>query len=497
MGIEYKRVSEVLKEHEMQKYQLQFFNDRGSVIKFFCWQPKSKIEFDRSKGFYSTNSDHKSKVQSFLRTAKENKADIVLSPEYSIPMEEIINILEKEELWPHHGKLWCLGMEGIPFDRIEEFDNIQNKNVVVIHEDLNDICSSEFFSCVAYLFLCKKKEGKNGKGKDIKLVCILQFKTSPASDSEVNLESASLTTGNCIYFFDDEYNHGLVSYICADALNQDIVTQRKDIQNSEVIILHPQLNPKPMHASFQQMRKNFLDYAERKVRLISVNWARETLIEYGDDSEIEIADSGTAVYYNQTDKGKDEINYQENRKMGFELSKVDHINIWHTPSNEHCILYAINGFSYNNINKAVTYHQEPKGLFYYEFDNSEMNWKKEDACKVCNIDWDWLRKQFCFNKCNHLDCQFLKLKNFFRLLFCDDENLPNEEEIFLKREDVIGDKIKLRERCRYIDSALQKEIIPNKFSVFKEKNYEWTMEEYINIVDKQKGKNGAKACVAY
>lgn len=119
-------------------------------------------------------------------------------------------------------------------------------------------------------------------------MCILQLKTSPASDSEVNLESASLTTGNCIYFFDDEHNHGLVSYICADALNQDIVTQRKDIQNSEVIILHPQLNPKPMHASFQQMRKNFLDYAERKIRLISVNWARETLIEYGDDSEIEI-----------------------------------------------------------------------------------------------------------------------------------------------------------------------------------------------------------------
>lgn len=494
MGIEYKRVSEVLEEHGMGRYQLQLFNDRGIVIKVFCWQPKSRISFESDRGFYSIDSNHRNKTQSFLKTARENKADIVLAPEYSIPVEEVINLLEDGNLWPQMGKLWCLGMEGIPYDEIEKFHHIQNQNVLVIHEEMENISPSDFFSCVAHLFLCQPKKGKNGPNK---LVCILQFKTSPASDSEVNLEAVSLTPGNCIYFFDDGNNHGLVSYICADALNQDIVTKRQNIQNSEIIILHPQLNPKPMHASFQQMRKNFLDYAEKRTRLISVNWARGTLIETENIPDIKIEDGGTAVYYNQTDREKGKANYQENRKKGLEFSKSGHIDIWHTPSNEHCILYTINGFSFNNMNNVAKLHQEPKGMSYYEFNNLEMEWKKEDACKVCSIDWDWLKERFCFDDCNHTDCKFLKLKKFFRVLFCDDEELIRGEDIFSNKEDMTGNKTKLRERCDYIDNALQEEIIPDKFSALKNQNYEWVMENNINIVGKGNSDGRLKACVAY
>lgn len=285
MEIEYKKVSEVLRNHNMENFKLQLFSTRGNIIKVFCWQPQNKIVFDSNRGFYSTDNNHKNKAQSFLKIAKENKADLVISPEYSIPVDEVINTLEQKELWPLQGKLWCLGMEGIPFDKLEKFDNIRNKDVVVIHEEIDQISPSNFFSCVAYLFLCQGKGGENDNIQKTKLVCILQFKTSPASDSDVSFESASLTVGNCIYIFDDKYNHGLVSYICADALNQDIVTQRNYVQNYEMLILHPQLNPKPSHQAFQQMRKNFLDYSERRVRIISVNWAEATQIEKGSYSD--------------------------------------------------------------------------------------------------------------------------------------------------------------------------------------------------------------------
>ena len=57
--------------------------------------------------------------------------------------------------------------------------------------------------------------------------------------------------------------------------------------------------------------------------------------------------------------------------------------------------------------------------------------------------------------------------------------------------------MKLRERCDYIDSALKEEIIPDKFSSLKNQNYEWVMENDVNIVSKENARGRSRACVAY
>ena len=493
MGLVYKSVKEVFEREGLKYPLLNMFLNRGTVIKCAYWQPLGEIRFDKNKGFFCISDHHDEKAQAFLEYIKADKIDIAITPEYSVPWHVLQEVINNKELWPKYGKLWCLGLEGISSDSLETFcnRNKQNDNLIIETEDLDEISLNSFFSCIAYLLYSEKK-----------LVCILQFKTTAASDRWAELESKSLTPGNTIYYFSDEdENNCLLSYICADALNQGISTGKNLLHFQKSIILHPQLNPKPLHNSFNSMRRNFLDYTKTNTRIISVNWARDTKLRYEDEHlEINVEDSYTACYYNElaTDNMQDLI--LRNKQKGIDILKDDHINIWHMPSKEHCMSFTIGGFDAKDVNNVATNHCEPLGNIYLEYCSGK--WDVKEPCECCSIDWEWLESSFDFKKCCANDCEVNKLHRFFAVLFgkriYSDIRLKEgfSTVAFNYKNRCVDEVIRLRERCAYVINELKTGNVPPKFSKIKEGKYKWVLSERGNLID-DGSENGTLMNIVY
>lgn len=251
MKIEYKDIREALKERDIFEFpELGIFISKGNIIKVAQWQPKGMLTFCEQNGFLSKLREHEEKCQKFLDYALKSRADIVVTPEYSTPWNLLQQCLDSKDKVPKSGKLWCLGMEGISCDHLEAFRNEYQdaEHICLIIEDLDALNQNAFFSCVAYLFRVGRE-----------LICVLQLKTAAAADAWAEFEAGGLTLGHVIYYFSDETKRNILfSFICADALNQDVIIGKNQILYQQCLILHPQLNPNPLHDSFNLMRKNFL-----------------------------------------------------------------------------------------------------------------------------------------------------------------------------------------------------------------------------------------------
>ena len=67
---------------------------------------------------------------------------------------------------------------------------------------------------------------------------MIQLKTTAASDRWADLEASGLTTGNTIFYFDDNLGGNcFISVICADALNQ-VNTQINNILKYNKYLVH-------------------------------------------------------------------------------------------------------------------------------------------------------------------------------------------------------------------------------------------------------------------
>ncbi|MDO4340832.1 MAG: hypothetical protein Q4C91_22585 [Eubacteriales bacterium] len=480
-AIQYKRINDLLSEREIKFPELSIFSDRGIAIKVSHWQPEGILSFVQGTGIRCSSEEHSQKAEQFIELSENENVDIALTPEYSLPWSVLEKIFRTKELWPGNGKLLCLGMEGISYKDFSDFKSAwdDRTELVIVTEDLGELFRNQFFSCVAYVFCASKK-----------LICIIQFKTTAASDKWVELESRGLTTGNVIYYFQDtKTNHCLLTYICADALNQGISSVKEQVNYQKCIILHPQLNPKPLHDSFCQMRKDFLNYSQGNIRIISVNWSKNTVIKRENgEKDITITDSYSACYYGKT-MGAEALTelLVKNKASGINAARDEYISIWHMPSNEHCMLYTIDCFDYRNLSNATGKHNEPLGYSYLEYSEKDKKWLSGSVCEKCNIDWKWLNEEFGLAKCVSDHCDVALLHKFFTILFggnlYDDVSLRSglSGVVFRKLTSEDYDLIRKRERGRYVNEALKNGNVPEKFRWIKDKQYKWVLDKRGNL----------------
>ena len=82
----------------------------------------------------------------FVKSVKNEKSDVAITPEYSFPWTTLESILETQEMRPKYGKLWCLGMEGIETSELELFMEKYEKkeDVFFVIEDLDNIAQNIF-----------------------------------------------------------------------------------------------------------------------------------------------------------------------------------------------------------------------------------------------------------------------------------------------------------------------------------------------------------------
>lgn len=483
MEIIYKSVQEIMENNDLKYPEFAIFNKRGNVIKIAQWQPLSEIAFDSKKGFGAKDNEHEKKAMAFIKCVKDEKSDVVITPEYSFPWNTLENILENQEMRPKYGKLWCLGMEGIETSELEKFIEKHEKRdeIFFVIEDLDNIVQNEFYSCLIYLFISMKK-----------IICMIQLKTTAASDKWAELEAKGLSTGNEIYFFkDQDTNHCLFSIICADALNQEISNVKEQVNYQQCIILHPQLNPKPLHESFEQMRKSFLNYSGKNIRIITLNWGKGSYLNIESKKKIEIENSYSACYYCEDTSytGFSEI-YKKNKSKGIDVFRNEHILSWYMPEKEHCIFYTIDCFDSRELHTVTAAHKEPLGTRYMEYSAESDSWVSKSVCGICSIDWQWLKETFQIEKCDDMKCCVEELSHFFSILFGRSKYSELElrdgktQVIFQKMDDCSEEVDKQRERSSYIIDALQEENIPAKFSELKKCNYKWILDEKGNITTK-------------
>ena len=475
MEIMYINVKDKLNEAGLEYPALRIFGQRGQVITIAQWQPKGIIGFERSRGFFSKEQCHVNKASTFIESTDSANADLVVTPEYSFPWALLKKILLEKSIEIQYGVLWCLGMEGISYAEFKEFINDCNQeSVVVMTEDLKYISKKNFVSCLAYVFCTSEKT-----------VCLIQLKTTAASDRWADLEASGLTTGNTIFYFDDNLGGNcFISVICADALNQVNTQINNILKYNKYLVLHPQMNPKPMHESFMQMRNNLINFSFNNMRILAQNWSKGSVLRMEEDNtEIEIQDSYSACYYCKN--GNFEELYKKNKAKGMELSTDNHMLIWHMPEGEHCMIYYIDAFSLNGMNPAAGKHMEPVGFQYLEYENSE--WKNISGCNVCSIDWNWLKSQFGFDPCKGEACNVIALHYFFSILFAknmyEDLRINNGQSqvVFKKIKQEVDEIYKQRERSEFVNKALEREIIPPKFSELKNQNFRWVLKNGGNL----------------
>lgn len=492
MKIRYENVYELLKKRKINIPELSIFNNRGIALRILHWQPKGTLLFNEDEGFACKENEHEKKAESFINLLLNNNIDIGITPEYCFPWKSLESIFENKNMHPKKGKLWCLGMEGISSQMFNNFMNRieQYADIHIISESMEEINLNRFFSCLVYLFTASNR-----------LICIIQFKTTAASDHWMELESQGLSCGNVIYYFQDvKTNHCLFSFICADVLHQEINNIKNETNYQNCIILHPQLNPKPLHDTFSQMRRNFLDYSQNAIKIISVNWAKETNIKFDDRiNDIKILESYSACYYSK--KISENILRQlvvSNKSKGMDMTKDRYIYIWYMPENEHCMQYLIDCFDNNLISNATSSHNEPRADRYFEISDDTYSWVVGDACGRCNVDWQWLREEFGIDKCTPDDCAILKLHKFFSILFGgqfnDNVDMKNGRIIFQQDDVLKDDVIKMRERGNFINNALKMGNVPPKFNEIKNNSYKWILDDKGNFIIEQ---NKEPICVVY
>ena len=336
MSIEYIFLS---KEESLKGTKLQICNDEKRSVSVLQYKAQGCLVYSHKKGMYSEDRDRQiEQVRQFLRIADTHGMDLVVTPEASVPLGIIKDIIDDREVRPEEGKLWCLGVEGIAKQDykllIDEWENRQD--IVFVHS--RNINMSKHINALIYFFQTANN----------RLAVILQAKTGAMRDISFNNEQADLSTGEDIFILDlngtDVAHNVFATLICADILNVNCADFCKMFHGKSPVILNIQMNSKPFHEKIVGFRRTFFeDNDMRNAQMMVANWGRGTTIYEEGASKVDegYSDSGSTVYFSLgNNHGQDSISsifenrnfiikgIGENQKSGLTYFLTRQYEIW-------------------------------------------------------------------------------------------------------------------------------------------------------------------------
>lgn len=173
-----KPVAEVLAPEGLAAPTLNALVPNESNYTVLLMQPHGELDAS-SAGVRNRDRDlAKNQFGRLLDAARETLADLVITPEYSMPWEVLIEALTKSFV-PAEGKLWALGCESITYSELEQVKHDLAPFATMIYETLPAEIG-KFTDPLAYVFLAPPADG-NGAGK---IVVLVQFKTYPMGDKD-------------------------------------------------------------------------------------------------------------------------------------------------------------------------------------------------------------------------------------------------------------------------------------------------------------------------
>lgn len=247
------------------------YSQTFSLMRLQC---KGNIYYDEINGPTISDKNHLLLCTETIKLARLAKSDILLTPEYSIPYSIIDEIIENKDgdLRPEQNKLWCLCCQACKIDEFRAMLNRwKTKGALLIENAVNDIAVNSFVDVMLYVFCLKDNS-----------ICIVpQLKTHPMADGELKGEQNGMCLGKLIYKIGKDKPNQLCTIICADSLNRRMIGLSNIFQNENenIILLHPQLNVKPRHDAFADLRKDLFNYSDgNSLVYITANWACNTNI---------------------------------------------------------------------------------------------------------------------------------------------------------------------------------------------------------------------------
>ena len=157
-------------------------------------QPEGHIETDANGVRHHDSDLSQRQFGGFLADACATAADLVITPEYSMPWKTLVGAIRKGET-PAKGKLWVLGCESLKYSELESLKEDLVPVATVLFEELQHD-PGRFVNPLAYVFLSPS----SGEDKPAQLVILIQLKTYPMGDAD-HFETNGMQRGTCIYMF--------------------------------------------------------------------------------------------------------------------------------------------------------------------------------------------------------------------------------------------------------------------------------------------------------
>lgn len=460
--------------------------DNGRSLKILRWQCKAEITTS-DLGVTIEDDQFINKSRDFIRLAKDTKADLVLTPEYSFPFSVIHEIVVNEELWPEPGKLWCLGTQGDDIRNISNrLDNWESQeNILAEKSVLSGVQYNKFVSPLIYLFITTTG----------KLCIIPQFKTGQMADPRNNFEGPNLSEGNKIFVFDDgtedAYQNAFLSIICADGLHITANTIFQNVKALSILVFHPQLNKEPRHEKLTTLRRELISKSGRVIRIVTLNWADKTAIK-GSNKKFT---KPWSAYYKKSIKSHNDIRLLvgKNHIKGTSFTNDDHTEIWYSDRAEHCSLMIVSKGYNGESAEVVTTRDDPDTKEYYTFQDT--HWVSDSNSCYSNIKQVFLANRitnvFPYPVCEWgQDCDGCKKSDYFFGSFLghfDEGELSSKYELvnrFLVGPDEESDEKrgKKLDLLMTLNNLIREGKFPTNLDYFKNENFLYEIsDEYPNV----------------
>ena len=257
-------------ERPLSPHPLDALRARPEPYQALLCQPAGTLECSADRIGNMDSNAAAAAYRALLQRATSCHADLVVTPEYSVPWLVFDDIIQGR-LIPPPGALWALGSESITPGALRALEDrvaLAAQPTILLHEpfDHREEQQKAFIDPLVYLFwVCEDDTGTD------MLCALVQFKTAGSRDPD-HVERDHLYLGTTIYKFTSDTNPiALLGLICSDAFE---FTAHVNDHHDALLLLHIQLNKAPGHNVYAAYRHRLFAIASNsRVELVCLNWA--------------------------------------------------------------------------------------------------------------------------------------------------------------------------------------------------------------------------------
>jgi hypothetical protein len=313
------------------------------------------------------------KFYSFFTKANELNPELVITPEYSCPWKTLGQILS-EQMFPGSNSVWVLGCQSITPKEILEFmqarpDIIWISEMTLINSKLKTN-PDKFFDPVCIFLNTTDYQG------NVQKVGIIQFKTEMFGGDGFEWERDNSIRGTVCYVVSNNFaSTNLTVILCSDALTNPLdfnIIQNGFFFNSPLLLIHLQLNKRPLQSAYKQYRNLLFSRGDRNSpkEIVCLNWGWHIPDDHSTDGFWN--HYGASGFYIKSDKlNLGDVRFNTNHHKGLYYTRWDDVraHIYFLNYDEYVFLIKNTKPSQSMANPTQHKRSGPEVLQLFTWDN--------------------------------------------------------------------------------------------------------------------------------